>query len=478
MSGASARASAPTVAPTAGADQASVAEWLAWTLRDAVRWVAELNGWAFRDVLGDMRWRTGPAANARVREEVTKLVQAHATTFTTGRAGHAMRALHWIAAVERGMWEGQEYLHMPLPEWDANGSFLQTPGGVVDLLYGKLSPTGLGDFNLQCTAVTPMQGPCVAIDRFLDESFRGDTELIEFVEEFYGTALRGNARRQEALMLVGEGNSGKSTLVNLMRNIAGDYACKLNDNAFIDTPYVNGRDYAMAALVGRRLAVASEVRKGAVIDEAAFKRLVSGDEVQARKPGCMPFSFVPQATTIMALNDMPELRSGGVAMRRRMRIVTMNHEVRVMDDDLPDAMMQEGSQWLARCLGRAEFAYLNGRAPVPQDVEDNVNVVVAGVDVVAAWWDECGEVTNASTDLLWVDVVWPQVCAWMHANGRSTATFTERACQFQFRQMLDRKSNGVLGKTKKVQVKGERKQAFEGIKLNKTLANGGAFGGP
>jgi hypothetical protein len=44
--------------------------------------------------------------------------------------------------------------------------------------------------------------------------------------------------------------------------------------------------------------------------------------------------------------------------------------------------------------------------------------------------------------------------------------------------MIDRKTNGVLGKSMRVQIKGERKYAFSGIKLKKTLANGGAFGGP
>jgi putative DNA primase/helicase len=473
---AAAAGAAPKTIRGPGTDQTSVAEWLARHLHDRARWVPELGGWAWREPGSGWRWQIGSVADARVRNAVTVMVLAHART-VGGRAGATMRAGRWIAQVEAGVWQRFAHMHRPLSEWDHDAHVLQTPGGVSDLRYGRLRPTGLSDFNLKCTLVTPVAGACIAIDRFLNESFRGDAKLIEFLETFYGVALRGNCEAQQALMLVGEGRSGKSTLVALMSRVAGSYATKLSDNAFVDTTYDNGRDYAMAVLAGARLAVASEVRPGAVLDDAAFKRLVGGDEVSARHPGGRPFKFQPVATTVIAMNEMPRLRSGGEAMRRRMLVVTMNHAVVTEDSDLLAKMLVEAPHWLDRCIQRARFQYVNGPVAVPASVVANVETVTDGVDLVAAWWKDCGETTGMGGDRLWAADVHGQIRAWAHATGREAVDATDRELLFRFMQFIDRQSNGLLGKSSRVQSGNERKQAFIGLRLTRVMPTNVGFGG-
>lgn len=466
----------PTVGPKAPEDdQISIAAWVAWEIRDMARWVPELPGWAWRDAYSGWQWAVGSVADARAHAAIVALVVEHSRQFP--KAGAAMRAVRFVEGIEREVRRGSPWLHRGLEWWDRDGHVLQTPDGVFDMRTCKLRPNRLDDFNLLCTAVTPVAGDCPTVDRFLRESFRGDGEMTRFVERFYGVALRGTTEAQAALMLVGAGRSGKSTLVEGMARAAGSYGTKLSDTAFVDTGgYGNGRDYALAVLAGKRLAVASEVRKGAVLDDGAFKRMTGGDRVSARHPGGRPFSFDPVASVVIAMNDMPVLKVGGEAMRRRMLIVTMNNEVANVDTGLLGSMMVEAGHWLWRCLREGMFHYLEGGLMVPAGVVSNVSAAVEGVDLVAGWWADCGEATGNVDDCVFVDALWGQVRAWALDNGETVFGMTPQAVRVELGQILDRQSNGVLGKSSKVARGSERKWALRGIRLKREFRVAGGLG--
>ena len=59
---------------------------------------------------------------------------------------------------------------------------------------------------------------------FLSEIFRGDAELVEFVQRLAGYSLTGDVRERIFPVLWGAGRNGKSTLLELLQELLGDYA--------------------------------------------------------------------------------------------------------------------------------------------------------------------------------------------------------------------------------------------------------------
>jgi putative DNA primase/helicase len=77
----------------------------------------------------------------------------------------------------------------------------------------------------------------------------------------------------------------------------------------------------VADLVGRRLAVMSEVPPDTRFNQALLKDLTGGEETTARNPYEKNFRFMPAATFLMAANHRPQVRDQDDAFWRRMRLL-------------------------------------------------------------------------------------------------------------------------------------------------------------
>ena len=78
------------------------------------------------------------------------------------------------------------------------------------------------------------QCPCPTWEQFLADIFRRDDELISFVQAACGYTLTGDTREQVFFILHGSGSNGKSTFVNVMRDLFGDYGQKTSTDAILE----------------------------------------------------------------------------------------------------------------------------------------------------------------------------------------------------------------------------------------------------
>jgi P4 family phage/plasmid primase-like protien len=85
----------------------------------------------------------------------------------------------------------------------------------------------------------------------------------------------------------------------------------------------------IARLRGVRLAVASETRPDGKFNESRVKMLTGGDVLSARFMGQNFFDFKPTHTLFMAVNHLPEVKSGGDGFWRRLRKIDFRKTVPV-----------------------------------------------------------------------------------------------------------------------------------------------------
>lgn len=178
---------------------------------------------------------------------------------------------------------------------------------------------------------------------FLERIFAGDGELISFVQRAVGYSLTGITSEHVVFLCWGKGANGKTTLVETLRSLLGDYGQQMPAETLLAKRHGGGITNDIARLRGVRLAAAQETGIGRRLDEALLKRLTGGDTVVARYLYGEYFEFVPTAKLWIATNHKPVITGTEEAIWRRIPLIpfTVTIPERERDSDLPTKLKDE-----------------------------------------------------------------------------------------------------------------------------------------
>lgn len=229
--------------------------------------------------------------------------------------------------------------------WDAEPFLWVATNTVVDVQTGTARPS---DPALKVTLAggVPLvpDATCPRWRQFLEEVFDGDRDLIAFVQRFVGYCLSGLTSEQVFALLYGTGANGKTTFLKILAYVFGEYATNLPFSALEQ----RGRSAIpndIAALVGRRLATASETSEGTRLNEARLKALTGSDTVSARFLYQEKFDFQPTAHLILAVNHKPIISDDSYGFWRRLLLIPFVRSFTgsARDPQLEDRLRAEGS---------------------------------------------------------------------------------------------------------------------------------------
>lgn len=218
---------------------------------------------------------------------------------------------------------------------DADPWALCVGTGILDLRNDTLRPHTPTELHTRLLPIAyDRDATCPTFERFLATVLQGDTELIDWLQKAIGYTLTGDTREQVAFVLHGDGANGKSTLLNVLVGMLGGHALTIDSSALTTA----GRDRAarsdIAQTRGRRAVIASEIPRGAHLDEDLFKRVTGGERISARFNRMDEFEFTPTFKIWLGVNHLPVIVGGGHAIWRRLRIVPFNHRVQRPDLEL------------------------------------------------------------------------------------------------------------------------------------------------
>lgn len=200
--------------------------------------------------------------------------------------------------------------------------------GVIDFKEKTFRDGRPEDYITKCTNTAYVKLDPVAhkatvdeINNFMAQLFP-NKELNTYMWQHLASTLVGTATEQTTNFYIGEGQNGKSILVNLMEKCLGEYKGEVPLSLLLDKRgKVGGATPEVAILRGIRYAVIQEPSKGDKINEGVMKQLTGGDPLQARMLYGETFSFIPQFKLIMCSNIFPEIKSNDHGTWRRIRIV-------------------------------------------------------------------------------------------------------------------------------------------------------------
>lgn len=205
---------------------------------------------------------------------------------------------------------------------DSNPADLNTPSGIVDLNTGKFRPHDKNAYCTHITAVSPGTAGAELWINFLETITSGDTSLIGFLQLVAGMALHGKVYHEGMLLAYGGGRNGKSTYVNALLSVLGDYAGTLAVEVL--TTDRQNRGAALATLRGKRLVVAGELEEGKRLSVSTLKQICSTDRITVEEKYRAPESIIPSHTIILFTNHLPRVGSMDAGTWRRLQVVPFN----------------------------------------------------------------------------------------------------------------------------------------------------------
>lgn len=304
-----------------------------WYIWDGVRWaqdrLAEVSRLAKETILAIPQ-----EAEKASKEEIQKkiLAWAHKSEGVDKR-----RAMISLAASDG---EGLQILPEQI---DANPWQVTCLSGAIELDSGLCrehrredlhTKVILTDYNPEATCPTWMM--------FLHRVMGGKPQLVSFLQRALGYSLTGDTREHCLFFLHGSGNNGKSTFLETIRYLFGDYACKAEFATFLSKQNEGPRN-DLARLRGSRLVAASEAEGGKRLAEALIKEITGGDTISARFLHHEFFEFKPQFKIWLAANDKPIIKGTDHGIWRRIRLIPFTVKIpdEEIDKGLPEKLKAE-----------------------------------------------------------------------------------------------------------------------------------------
>ena len=288
--------------------------------------------------------------------------------------------------------EVQHYVPIMQNLLDRHKMLLNTPTGVIDLNdFSVRKATPKDYFTKSVNANFDKSAKCPVWDKFLETIFSGDKDLIRYVQKAVGYSLTGSTAEQCAFFLYGTGRNGKSTFIDILRELFGDYARNIQPETIM-IKNNNGINSDIARLKGARLVTTVEPNEGLKLNEGLLKQLTGGDIITARKLYAEEFEFKAEFKLWMATNHKPIIRGTDLGIWRRVHMIPFTVVIpeNEVDKQLTEKLMQELDgifTWALRGLSM----YNRDGLKMPSAVQQAVEEYKKEMDVVSRFLDECTE---------------------------------------------------------------------------------------
>jgi len=327
-------------------------------------------------------------------------------------------------------------------ELDADPWLFNLANGTLDLKTGTLRPHRRRDLITKIAACDyDASAGCPAWEAFMDRILGGNADLVAFLRRAAGYVLTGDTSEHALFVLYGSGANGKSTFMNVLLHLLGDYGQKAAADLFM----ARRRDQhptGIADLQGARLVAGAETEDGQLLAEGLMKDLTGGDRVRARHLYTKNFEFVPAFKLFLATNHRPVVRDPSHAMWRRIRLVpfTITIPPGEQDKHLFERLRDESPGILAWAVRGCLEWQAQGLGTAP-DVEAATAQYRAESDTLGEFLDEC--CTVAPDARVAKDHLFKRYTEWAEANRESRLSKRGFGGQLVGRGITEGRSNTV-----------------------------------
>lgn len=210
----------------------------------------------------------------------------------------------------------------------SSDGFINVNNGIIDVKTGQLIPHSYEFLFKYCSPVDfDSSALAPRWDKFLEDTFAGNKELIDIAQRIFGYLLIGGRPfLHKAFVLYGTGRNGKSTFLDVLRAVLGSESYSTVSMSKLD------KEFSVVAIDGKLANIVEETPND-TINAEAFKNLVGGGEIQASHKGFDEYKYRCNARFIFACNEMPVFHDKSVGLEERLVFIPFARYLKEEDRD-------------------------------------------------------------------------------------------------------------------------------------------------
>lgn len=365
-----------------------VKEHRAWSYFDGRRWVLD-DAAAARFAHGTVRGIV-PEAMGGNPDDLQQAIRWQKTSEASAR----IKALLDIASQLEGLSISQD-------AFDANPHLLNFQNGTLDLKKGEFYEARASD------RITRMAGcnwdpeaTAPRFNQFILEVVDGNEQDAHYLQKLVGYILSSDRKEQRLQILIGDGGDGKTTFIETLKGLMGDYQTTLAATS-ISVQNTSAIPNDIAKLAGKRLATISELPQKLHVNTQLVKAMSGGDTMTARFLHKEFFDFQPSAQLLVATNFYPFADPEDKAYFRRLAILRFPIS---FANENPDKELK--NKLASELPGIAVWAVSGYRAYVQEGLELTRSMRVElekyrrFTDPLTGFFETCLEVTHRESNFI------------------------------------------------------------------------------
>ena len=156
-----------------------------------------------------------------------------------------------------------------------------------------------------------------------------DQDIRKLLEEAAGYAMFRRNELGKAFFLTGTGSNGKSTYLEVLEYMLGD-----QNTSNLDLKKLGDR-FSTVTMFGKLANIGDDISDEFVTDTSLFKKVVTGNRINAENKGQPVFEFNPYTKLYFSANNIPRMGKGRdwEAIKRRMVIIPFGAKFSPSDPD-------------------------------------------------------------------------------------------------------------------------------------------------
>jgi putative DNA primase/helicase len=296
-------------------------QWEGWELRYCSAWGKWLT-WDRRRWAVDDTGQVFEKAKEAVRRMYNEACFIDDETHRGFYVKHALRSeSEGRLKAMVGLAQSAEEVRVKSDQLDADGMLLNCNNGTVDLRTGELRRHRRDDLITKLAPVDyDPRARCPVFDRFIQRIFDGNVELLRYAQKCFGYALTGEVGEKALFFFYGVGDNGKTTLLEVVRAMLGDYAGQIPIDTLMHKPQ-GGIPNDIAQLKGLRFVTSSETEEGQRLAQGRLKYLTGMNKIQARFLHREYFEFLPTYKIFFDANHQPHASASDTAVWNRIKLI-------------------------------------------------------------------------------------------------------------------------------------------------------------
>lgn len=238
---------------------------------------------------------------------------------------------------------------------------------------------------------------CPTFDKFMTDITEDNKDLAQLILEFIGYALCDREYWiQKAMVFVGRGANGKTTLLKVIEMLAGEK----NFSAISMNDFQN--ENHRSQLEGKLLNICDELPISTVKNTEMFKKLMGGT-VTIRRLYQNPKIITNLAKFFFSCNELPDIYDRSEGLFRRLILVPFEAHFTLEKGTADPAIVKKLSWELPGIFNKVFGAYMElkarGHISKSEASLDEFNLFKDNINWVEVWLNETFEVTEISEEV-------------------------------------------------------------------------------